>query len=72
MTSTAASVRLVMPRTTSKTWATWKPLARASVVAFWITAPSMTGSEYGMPISIRSAPFSARAMPAAMVSSTLG
>ncbi|CAH0326879.1 hypothetical protein SRABI128_05622 [Microbacterium sp. Bi128] len=72
MTSTAASVLLVMPRTTSKTSRTWKPFARASVVAAWMTWPSMTGSEYGMPISMRSAPFSARAMPAAMVSLTLG
>ena len=47
MTSTATSVAAVMPATTSKTLSTRKPLAMASVVAAWMTGPSMTGSEYG-------------------------
>ena len=72
MTSTATSVAAVMPATTSKTLSTRNPLAMASVVAAWMTGPSMTGSEYGMPISIRSAPFFAMAMPASMVAWTSG
>ena len=37
------------------------PDARARISASWITIPSATGSEKGMPISIRSAPASAMA-----------
>jgi|GEM_PF-2293610 len=72
MTITAASVREVMPRTISNTSATRKPLASACTVAAWMTSPSITGSEYGMPISMMSTPFSASATAASMLVGTSG
>src|SRR3954467_12265110 len=52
-------------RATSSTPVVVEPAAGARVPAAWITGPSASGSEYGMPTSSRSAPPSAHAIPIA-------
>src|SRR6266511_371559 len=48
------------------------PPASAMSLAFWMTGPSMTGSEYGSSTSITSQPASAIATIEAMLASTVG
>ena len=48
------------------------PPARAMSLAFWMTGPSITGSEYGSSTSMTSQPASAIAIIEAMLSSTVG
>src|SRR3982751_2639785 len=48
------------------------PAARAMSLAFWMTGPSITGSEYGSSTSMTSQPASCMAIIEAMLSSTVG
>ena len=66
-TPAAATVSTV--RSTSVTWV---PPASARCVASWMTGPSISGSEYGRPISITSAPACAIATAASAAPATDG
>ncbi len=57
MTTTGTCSAIV--RTASSTCEAVIPFVSASVPAAWITGPSASGSENGIPTSIRSAPASA-------------
>src|SRR5260370_925441 len=62
MTRTGTPV-LRTASTVCSTSATRVPVASARRVASWMTGPSISGSEYGRPISPMSAPPSAQALP---------
>ena len=61
-----------MSRQTSSTPSTVAPAASAFVPASWMTGPSASGSENGIPSSNRSAPASAYAWPIAFDASMSG
>ncbi len=62
--ATASTVRSVS--------ATLVPAVSAAYTASWMTGPSISGSEYGRPTSMMSAPASAMATAAVIAPSTLG
>ncbi len=59
--STASNTRLMV-----------SPLFRAMEAAAWMTGPSMTGSEYGRPISTASTPYSTIVLKASSETSGFG
>src|SRR5260221_10077408 len=71
MTRTGTPV-LATASAVCSTSATRVPPASARWVASWMTGPSISGSEYGRPISTMSAPASAMAVAAAIAPGTDG
>ena len=71
MTSTGTPVAATAS-TVRSTSVTLVPPASAWCTASWMTGPSSSGSVYGRPISITSAPASAIARAAAIAPSTVG
>ena len=71
MTSTATPVAATAS-TVRSTSAGLVPPASARSMAAWTTGPSSSGSVYGRPISITSAPACAIALPASIAPSTVG
>ena len=61
-----------MASTVRSVSATLVPAASAACTACWMTGPSISGSEYGRPTSMMSAPASAMATAAVIAPSTLG